>query len=158
MVDAHLNDPSRDQLQYVLAPVVEADKEAVRTLNGRCFRDLVERQFGMWDEAWQNHYFDQKWDPARFKKVLAGGNLIGVISVQKHPDHIFISQILIDPDNQRQGYGSAILLDIMRLASEKGVPVRLQVFHQNDARALYERLGFEITGATDTHYQMEKKI
>jgi ribosomal protein S18 acetylase RimI-like enzyme len=143
-------------MKYELIPSTKSDRAAIYHLNKRCFKDLVERQFGAWDDAWQQDYFARKWDPAKFQKVITDGVLIGALSLQRHPDHIFISQLMIDPDYQRQGYGTAILLDILRSAEEQGLLVRLKVLHKNEAFVLYERLGFTTTGKTETHFLMEK--
>ena len=38
----------------------------------------------------------------------------------------------------------------------KGIRTILQVFKDNPAKSLYEKLGFKVYGETETHYQMEK--
>ena len=36
------------------------------------------------------------------------------------------------------------------------MPVELQVLKVNPARRLYGRLGFQVTGETETHYLMQR--
>ena len=46
---------------------------------------------------------------------------------------------------------------VLDAASKLGLPVRLRVLKVNlRATAFYERLGFSITGETDTHFLMQK--
>ena len=65
-----------------------------------------------------------------------------------------VGNIELDPRFQGQGIGTAILQDMQRDAAEQGLEVRLQVLKVNPARRLYERLGFEVTGETETDRQM----
>ncbi len=43
-------------------------------------------------------------------------------------------------------------------ADLRRLPVRLQVIKGNPARNLYERLGFTVTGETDTHLLMLRPV
>ena len=62
--------------------------------------------------------------------------------------------IEISPDYQRRGIGTILMHDLLRKAAARGISVTLQVLKVNPARVLYERLGFELTGETGTHYLM----
>ena len=59
---------------------------------------------------------------------------------------------------QHRGIGSKILEEQLKENKEKGIRTILQVFKDNPAKKLYERLGFKVYGETETHYQMEKII
>ena len=140
---------------YTLHPMTEADKEQVRDLNQRCYRDLVERQFGKWDEEVQRQFFENKWDSAKFQKILIDGKMAGLLSLQRHADHLFLSEIQVAPEFQGHGIGTTILRDILDSAADSGLPVKLQVLNCNRAIALYRRLNFVTTGKTDTHVLLE---
>jgi ribosomal protein S18 acetylase RimI-like enzyme len=46
----------------------------------------------------------------------------------------------------------------MAEAFDRGIPIALQVLRSNHpAKRLYERLGFEVTGETETHYLMQAR-
>ncbi len=50
-----------------------------------------------------------------------------------------------------------MIKDIIREASERQLPVTLQVLKVNPrAQALYEKLGFVVTGETKTHKLMKR--
>jgi ribosomal protein S18 acetylase RimI-like enzyme len=59
------------------------------------------------------------------------------------------------PAYQGRGIGTTLIRRLQQRARKEGVPVTLQVFKVNPARALYERLGFKVTGETDTHCRMK---
>jgi ribosomal protein S18 acetylase RimI-like enzyme len=59
------------------------------------------------------------------------------------------------PAFRGRGLGSAIVRDLLAEAHARSVPVTLQVLKENPrARGLYERLGFAVTGETDTKHLM----
>jgi ribosomal protein S18 acetylase RimI-like enzyme len=82
---------------------------------------------------------------------------IGAISVKRLPTEVFLGTISIMPDHQGRGLGTAVITDLIREAQARHHPVALQVLKVNRARRLYERLGFIVTGETETHYQMRTK-
>lgn len=67
-----------------------------------------------------------------------------------------VLEIQIDPEFQGRGLGTAVLTDTLGQAHQTGFSVRLQVLLKNRAKALYERLGFVVTGETGTHYTTER--
>ncbi len=55
---------------------------------------------------------------------------------------------------QRNGFGSAIIADLISQAEITGLTLTLQVLKPNPAKRLYERLGFSVVGENTTHFQM----
>ena len=80
---------------------------------------------------------------------------MGIYSLAEHPDHLFFSEIQILPEYQGNGLGTKILEEQIQYAKSLGLPLRLQVLRENKAQQLYLRLGFIVTGTTDTHIKME---
>lgn len=139
---------------YSLRPSGPDDKALVKHINDRCYRAVVIAQFGSWDDALQTTFFENKWNPEKYDLIELAGDVIGVLSVVKAEDHWFLSEIQILPEHQGQGLGTQIIRDILDAAEVQSVPVTLQVLKKSDAIALYERLGFGHTSATDTHRLM----
>jgi ribosomal protein S18 acetylase RimI-like enzyme len=137
-------------------PATARNKGFLAALHERCYREVVIAQFGGWDKKLQRGFFEKKWDPARWQIATVQGTDIGAVSVQRHPDHVFLAEILIDPRFQNQGFGTELLRQIFGDAAKDALPVRLQVLRRNRAYRLYERLGFVQTGQTDTHILMER--
>lgn len=138
---------------YSLREADEEDFAWLRQLHHATMRDTVAQIWG-WDEARQEVYFREHFDAHRLSIIQIAGRDIGVLEVEDRPEEIFLADIQIDPLEQGKGIGSAVLLDLQRRAVARQVPLTLQVNRANRARALYERLGFTVTGETETHYQM----
>lgn len=132
------------------------DKEFLYALNRAAYTDLVRRQFGAWDDAWQRSYFEKKWDPQKYEIVEQAGQRIGALSVSRTTAEVRIVEIQLLPAFQGRGIGTELLQREFRHADVLGLPVRLQVLRENRARALYERLGFRVYGETGTHFLMER--
>lgn len=135
-------------------PATSSDTEFTRTTHHEAYRDVVLRQFGVWDEALQDHLFEEKWIPDKFEIILCDGNPCGFLLVEDHPDHIYISEIVIAPQFQGRGIGSRLLNEEMQRGRKTKSPLRLQVLRENRAIELYRRLGFKECGTTETHIRM----
>ena len=135
-------------------PATSSDTEFARISHHEAYRDVVSRQFGAWDEVLQDRLFEEKWIPNQFEIVLCDGNPCGFLLVEDHPDHIYISEIVIAPQFQGRGIGSRLLNEEMQRGREAKSSLRLQVLRENRAIELYRRLGFKEYGTTETHIRM----
>jgi len=134
-------------------PATAADEPFMRELHKAAYHEVVVRQFGQWDEEFQASLFSKKWIPEKFEIVEIAGRAIGCIRVDDWPEDVFLSEIQILPEFQGRGIGSALIQGEIARAQLRQKPLRLEVLKSNDrARVLYERLGFQVCGATDTHF------
>ena len=133
----------------------EADREFVQTVHQRAYRDVVERQYGRWDETVQEKYFESAWTAAAHEIVLCDNLPCGYCSIAFLAGEIFVQELVIDPDFQGRGIGTRIMAEVISEASARGMPVRLQTHIVNRAAELYRRLGFRESGRTGTHILME---
>ena len=72
-------------------------------------------------------------------------------------DQVVLNALELLPEYQRRGLGTAITQQVIENAAREGKPVWLQVLKVNPARQLYERLGFDTTGESPTHYHMQRR-
>ena len=135
-------------------PATLRDTEFVRISHHEAYRDVVLRQFGAWDEALQDRLFEEKWIPDQFEIVFCDGSPCGFFSVEDHPDHIYVGEIVIAPQFQGRGIGSRLLNEQLQRGRETKSPLRLQVLRENRAIELYRRFGFKECGTTETHICM----
>ena len=77
------------------------------------------------------------------------------MSIAESGDVCIIRELVILPEFQNRGIGSAILRASMDHAARRGMAVRLEALRENRALKLYERLGFREYGRNRTHIQME---
>ncbi len=145
-------------MKYELRQALESDREFLVSLHKLCYRDVVESQFGQWDDKIQREFFEREWKPANSQIITVDAQAVGVISVERNADHIFLSEIQIQPAFQGRSLGSQIIKTIISNAAAQNLSVRLKVLRKNKAKNLYLRLGFLQTGETETHFFMEKNL
>lgn len=82
----------------------------------------------------------------------ANGRVVGNVSLRRarSADGYLIGNVVVHPDYQGQGIGSALMREAIRIVSRRGARwVGLEVHAGNHvARGLYERLGFQEVGRT----------
>ena len=136
-------------------PADAEDQQLVYDITREASRDLVVRQFGRWDEAFQSEHFRKRWRPGRHSILIFKGTVVGCLAIEFHPQCLFLAELQIKPEYQNRGFGTRILEECMLAARKKMQPLKLRVLRANRARLLYERLGFVRTFQSATHYFME---
>ena len=130
------------------------DRDFLWRLKVATMREYVEKIYG-WDDAVQKKFFENSFHPESIRIIQLKNQDVGMVELRHREDDYFLARIEVLPEFQRRGIGSTIIRRITAGASSSGKTLRLQVFKINPARILYARLGFIITGETETHYQME---
>jgi ribosomal protein S18 acetylase RimI-like enzyme len=138
-------------MDIALRPATDADTEFARRVHHGAYRDVVERQFGPWDDAAQDRYFARDWRDATFEIILADGRPCGYACLEDRAADVHVRELVIAPEFQGRGIGTALLRRVQQRARDRGVPVHLGTFAQNRALALYRRLGFREVERTDSH-------
>jgi GNAT superfamily N-acetyltransferase len=138
-----------------LRPAKAEDTAFLIQLHHRAYREVVERQFGAWDEAAQDRWVAEGLTEADFSVVERAGVAIGAVGLKEKADGFFLAELQLLPELQGQGLGTEMLRSVLQRAAAAHKPVALRVLLQNRARSLYERHGFVTTGQTETHYLME---
>lgn len=148
--------PLRVSDDATLREATPADKDFAYLVKKAAFKEYVEQVWG-WEEADQRKLHDRRFRAEDFTVIAANGVEIGTMYVTLEPDCVQVHQIYILPEHQGQGVGRMCMLAVLDWASGLGLPVRLRVLKANPrAAALYERLGFTVTGETGTHLLMER--
>ncbi len=82
----------------------------------------------------------------RFDLLEAGGKIVALIETAPKDDHLWIENIAVRPDEQRNGYGKALIAKAEQLALDEGLrELRLltnAAFASNIQ--LYEKTGFVV--------------
>jgi ribosomal protein S18 acetylase RimI-like enzyme len=137
-----------------LRPTTIEDMDFLFDLHKAAMGDYVDQTWG-WDDDWQREHFLNKFKPGMEQVILLEGETIGVISVERRQDEVFLGKISIHPRYQKSGIGTQLIQAVLDDAQDEGLPVGLRVLKVNPARGLYERLGFEIVGESETHFMMK---
>jgi ribosomal protein S18 acetylase RimI-like enzyme len=132
--------------------------EDLQTLRLRATTDEVDRARC---ESLQRRNMDryrqvraEAWDPARFAASWArfenfmierDGEVVGCLRLLEVHDVLEIRDLQVEPGAQRRGIGRWAIGAALAIARRRGIgQLRLRVFADNPARALYARLGFEV--------------
>ena len=140
-------------MPFDLRPATDQDYALLWSIQSTAMRPHVEATWG-WDDAQQLKFFNDRFDPRRFQIIRVDGADAGHLAVEVHGDHLWLSGIALLAAFQRRGIGEEVVRHVIEEADERRLPVRLQVLKVNPARRLYERLGFNVSGESETHFQM----
>ncbi len=143
-------------MKYTFRPCVLDDFDFLFMLKKDNFRRYIEEIWG-WNEEEQKNRLkeDLKKHLDHKKIILLDDKPIGVyVTHFTENGDLFINEISILKEYQNKGIGTNIISK--QLKENKGTRTILQVFKNNPAKKLYEKLGFKVYNETETHYQMEK--
>jgi GNAT superfamily N-acetyltransferase len=138
-------------------PARAADLEFLYSLLRLSLGPYVEQTYGPWDDADQRERFFAATDPANHEIIESEGQPIGCLCVIRKASEVQLKRVFLLPTHQNRGIGTRLVRELIERARADALPVRLRVFRVNPARALYARLGFQVTHETDTHVEMERK-
>jgi ribosomal protein S18 acetylase RimI-like enzyme len=136
----------------LLRPATEADIPALFALRKQTM-DAHMRASGA-DTSDDYHMAKLRKGYALAQVLEEAGRVVGLFKVDRGHAPWKVIQIQLAPALQGRGIGQALLLDFIQEARDAGHDVTLNVLKQNPARALYERLGFVVTGEEGSEYVM----
>ena len=141
---------------FTLRTPTADDLPALFVVFKAAMRDYVTETYGPWDEDDQRQRFWTGFRLDHAKMIVADGEIVGAIDIERHDDRWHLHRIDIAPGWQGRVIGTALIGDLIARARSESLPITLQVLRVNPARSLYRRLGFVEVGETDTHYQMRR--
>lgn len=139
---------------YTLRKAKKSDLEYLLQLRRLTMDDYLS-QNGV-DISDKEHLFRIKFNFSDAKIILVNGVKAGLFkaSYTGSNSQWYIYQVQIHPNYQGLGIGSKIILDLCQQALTNDLSVGLSVLKSNPAKSLYERLGFSVTGSTNSEYEM----
>ena len=127
----------------------------------RQFKWYVEKIYGPWEDEFQVEFFKNFIREKRnyIKIIIYNDRPIGMFTNYINEDgNDFIDLFYIDKIYQGSRIGTQILKEQLLVDKKSNVDTVLQVFKENPAKKLYEKVGFEVYDETDTHYKMIRRI
>src|SRR6266513_2720305 len=97
-------------------PAAIADTDFARSVHHRAYRDVIERQYGSWDESIQDKLFAIAWSAADHDIVVCDDARCGYTCIENRDDGIYLHELVIDPDFQGCGIGARILQNVIEQA------------------------------------------
>lgn len=92
---------------------------------------------------------------AQFNVLLLNGERFGRTIINRSADEIRLVDIALLSEYRNNGIGTALLQKLSAEAAAARKPLRLSVVKGHRALSLYRRQGFQLTGETGMHDDME---
>jgi ribosomal protein S18 acetylase RimI-like enzyme len=117
------------------------------------------RQVWGWDEDEQRRLHQRRFASQDYQVIVVSGADVGILVLSREPDCLRVNELLVLPEYQGKGIGTACLRHVLDDAAGRKLPVRLRVLKVN-VRAIefYRRLGFSDAGTDETHIRMERPV
>jgi len=137
-----------------LVEAQESDRAFFVSVHHAAYRSVIEAMFG-WDAELQVEYANTAFDSKNIHLICLDGVRVGVVGFDFRPDHVWLKQLFILPDYQRNGVGSFTVSQIIGIARTAKKALRLQTLKSNSgAVKFYQKLGFELEDETEVHWKL----
>ena len=126
-------------MKLALRPATEDERAFCEALT----RSNLSAYLAAREMPWNTGRYRASWKAFENLVIVADGRAAGVLRLRAEGGALEIRDLQVDPASQRQGIGTWAIGQAKSLAAIRGFEwVRLRVFEENPARALYARLGF----------------
>ena len=88
--------------------------------------------------------------------ILRDGDAIGMLKLDRAAQPWRLVQLLLAPEAQGQGLGTALLRTLTAEADARGAAMELSVLKSNPAKRLYQRLGFATVAEEPLSWTMRR--
>lgn len=132
----------------------EADEQWLFDLFKATMRDFIDAAWG-WEELFQKEGFVTSLPAKNFQVLEYGGVAIGCLHISVKENYLVLDMILVEPEFQRQGFGSQLIALAFSDAKKTGLPIRLSVIKTNPAVAFHKDHGFEVVEEDEHSYRMQ---
>ena len=110
------------------------------------------------DLLWLDEAFDVAWAGRDTRVIVHFDRRLGFVSLSRDARALYIRELQVGQAYRGQGAGSWAIDQVLALACREGRgALRLTVFENNPARALYERKGLKVVGRDECFLRMERE-
>ena len=127
-----------------LAPVADADFEAMLALRIEALRESLER-LGRFNPDVARARLRSQFQPAWMQHVVLNGERVGYFTVEPREGELRLHHLYLWPQAQGQGVGAWVLDQI----KSRGLPITLAALRESRANGFYLRHGFRVVGVQD---------
>jgi GNAT superfamily N-acetyltransferase len=126
-------------MRLALRPATEGEREFCEALARRNLSPYLAAR----DTPWDSGLYLASWSEFENLMILANDQVAGVLRLNADGAALEIRDLQVVPAYQNHGIGSWAIQQARLLAAARGFGlVRLRVFEENPAKALYSQLGF----------------
>ena len=127
-----------------LAPVADADFEAMLSLRLEALRESLER-LGRFNPDVARARLRSQFRPAWMRHLVVGGERVGYFTVEPRGRELRLHHLYLQPGRQGQGVGAWVLNHV----KSEGLPITLAALRESRANDFYLRHGFRVVEEQD---------
>lgn len=135
-----------------LAPVVEADFEAMLALRIEALRESLER-LGRFNPDVARARLKSQFRPEWMRHLVVDGERVGYFTVEPRDGELRLHHLYLRPKAQGRGLGAWVIAGLQA----RGLPITLAALRESRANAFYRRHGFRVVAdqEVDIEYRWE---
>lgn len=120
-------------------------------------RETMLRYYIRHDLLWLDEAFDVAWAGRKNWLVCRAETVLGFVSLSRDANALYIRELHVVERFRGQGVGAWVIEQVRAMASHqrRGL-LRLTVFKDNPAQALYRRMGLSVVGEDECFLRMER--
>ncbi|SDZ59463.1 N-acetyltransferase [Pseudomonas sp. NFIX28] len=109
------------------------------------------------DLLWLDEAFDVAWAGRQNLLICQGARVLGFVSLSRDAKALYIRELHVLEASRGQGVGAWTIEQVRAMAhDERRGLLRLTVFKDNPAQALYGRMGLRVVGEDECFLRMER--
>lgn len=140
---------------FELHPATSRDLDFARELTCK----TMLRYYIQHDLLWQDEAFDVAWAGRENWLIVRGDRRLGYVSLSRDARALYIRELHVLEAFRGQGAGSWAIDQVLAMARKERRPaLRLTVFENNPAKALYERKGLTVAGKDECFLRMQRDV
>lgn len=127
-----------------LAPVADADFEAMLALRIEALRESLER-LGRFNPDVARARLKSQFRPEWMRHLVVDGERVGYFTVEPREGELRLHHLYLRPAAQGQGIGAWVMDQV----KAKGLPITLAALRESRANDFYRRHGFQVVEEQD---------
>ena len=140
---------------FELRPATSQDLDFARELTCKTMLSYYIQH----DLLWQDEAFDVAWAGRENWLIVRDDVRLGYVSLSRDARALYIRELHVLEAFRGQGAGSWAIDQVLAMACKERRPaLRLTVFENNPAKALYERKGLAVVGEDECFLRMQRDI
>jgi len=133
-----------------------SDVDLILNLKELCIKWYIEIIYG-WDIDVQREKTIRELDKHKddMRIIIVDNKDVGVTTFYEEDNKYIVGLIMVHPDCQGLGIGTKIINDYINIAKNENKDIFIKTYKYNQAKKLYERLGFKVYNDDDTHVYLK---
>ena len=133
MIESAQNEP----MDYTIRQAIAVDIDLLDVIHTENMKGYVEKIY-----PWKPQLFRESFSCDDYKVIEINNRIIGFMKVVWSETEIYLAEIQIAQNYQKQGIGTSLIQLIIEKARKNNKKLWLKVLKSNPAKQLYQRLGF----------------